>query len=314
MGLETGTYISDLVITNPLGSDAKSTADDHLRLIKSCLKATFPNVTNAVTMTHTELNTVTSRGLIAGQTWTGTHTFPATTYGVTATLGDSSLKYATTEFVANTAFSSALPAQTGANGKLLTSNGTDASWTATKTVNGNSIIGSGDIAIPSGLTLLATITPTASANIDALTTFSSSYDNYLIIGTGLSVAADDTFRFRFAVAGTADAGSNYYTADSYATTALSASSTSGIAASTTTSAGIGANFAIRIYNANDATRLKTVFSEHNSQSAATPAYIIRGAATVYTAANAVSGIRFFLNGGSNFGATGKIRIFGYQNS
>lgn len=312
MGLETGTYISDLVTTNPLGSDAKSTADDHLRLIKSCLKTTFPSVTGAVTMTHTELNTVTSRGLIAGQTWTGTHTFPATTYGVTATLGDSSLKYATTEFVANTAFSSALPAQLGNSGKLLTTNGTAASWSSVKTVNSQSILGSGDI--PIGMTLLATITPTAAANIDALTTFSSSYDNYLIIGTGLSVAADDTFRFRFAVAGSVDSGSNYYTADSYTVAAITASSTSGIVASTTTSAGIGANFAMRIYNANDATRLKTAFSEHSSQSAATPAYIFRGAATVYTAANAVSGIRLFLLGGANFGATGKIRIFGYQNS
>ena len=312
MGLEAATYISDLVTTNPLGSDAKSTADDHLRLIKSCLKTTFPSVTGAVTKTHTELNTVTDRGLIAGQTWTGTHTFPATTYGVTATLGDSSLKYATTEFVANTAFSSALPAQLGNSGKLLTTNGTDASWSSVKTVNSISILGSGDI--PIGLTLLATITPTASANIDLLSVFTSSYDNYRIIGTGLSVAADDTFRFRFAVAGTADTGSNYYTADSYITTAITASTTSGIVAATTTSAGIGANFSMNIYNANDATRLKTVFSEHNSQSAATPAYIIRGAATVYTAANAVSGIRLFLNGGSNFGATGKIRVYGFQNS
>lgn len=312
MGLEAATYISDLVITNPLGSDAKSTADDHLRLIKSCLKTTFPSVTGAVTKTHTELNTVTDRGLIAGQTWTGTHTFPATTYGVTATLGDSSLKYATTEFVANTAFSSALPAQLGNSGKLLTTNGTDASWSSVKTVNSISILGSGDI--PIGLTLLATITPTASANIDLLSVFTSSYDNYRIIGTGLSVAADDTFRFRFAVAGTADTGSNYYTVDSYNVTAITASATSGIVASTTTSAGIGANFSMNIYNANDATRLKTAFSEHNSQSAATPAYIIRGAATVYTAANAVSGIRLFLNGGSNFGATGKIRVYGFQNS
>ena len=312
MGLEAATYISDLVTTNPLGSDAKSTADDHLRLIKSCLKTTFPSVTGAVTKTHTELNTVTDRGLITGQTWTGTHTFPATTYGVTATLGDSSLKYATTEFVANTAFSSALPAQLGNSGKLLTTNGTDASWSSVKTVNSISILGSGDI--PIGLTLLATITPTASANIDLLNVFTSSYDNYRIIGTGLSVAADDTFRFRFAVAGTADTGSNYYTADSYITTAITASATSGIVAATTTSAGIGANFSMNIYNANDATRLKTVFSEHNSQSAATPAYIIRGAATVYTAANAVSGIRLFLNGGSNFGATGKIRVYGFQNS
>lgn len=43
MPLETATYISDLVTSNPAASDALSTADDHLRLIKGALKATFPN-------------------------------------------------------------------------------------------------------------------------------------------------------------------------------------------------------------------------------------------------------------------------------
>lgn len=58
MGLETGTYISDLVASNPPGGDDRSTADDHIRLIKSTILNTFPNVTGAVTPTHTELNYV----------------------------------------------------------------------------------------------------------------------------------------------------------------------------------------------------------------------------------------------------------------
>lgn len=58
MALESATYISDLVATNPTGSDQKSSLDDHARLIKSTLLATFPNVTGAVTPTHTELNYV----------------------------------------------------------------------------------------------------------------------------------------------------------------------------------------------------------------------------------------------------------------
>jgi len=43
MALETGTYISDLTATNPTATDPKSEGDDHLRLIKSTIKATFPN-------------------------------------------------------------------------------------------------------------------------------------------------------------------------------------------------------------------------------------------------------------------------------
>lgn len=62
MALETGTYISDLVTTNPPNTDGVSQADDHLRLIKSTVKATFPNITGAVTLTHTDLNKLTSSG------------------------------------------------------------------------------------------------------------------------------------------------------------------------------------------------------------------------------------------------------------
>jgi hypothetical protein len=55
-GLETGTYISDLVATNPLSSDLASTADDHIRLLKSTIKTTFPNINGAVTATDEQLN------------------------------------------------------------------------------------------------------------------------------------------------------------------------------------------------------------------------------------------------------------------
>lgn len=58
IGLEVATYISDLVVTNPVSSDLASTGDDHLRLIKSAIKTTFPNISGEVTPTHTELNYV----------------------------------------------------------------------------------------------------------------------------------------------------------------------------------------------------------------------------------------------------------------
>jgi hypothetical protein len=51
MALETGTYINDLVVTNPPGSDAKSTADDHLRLTKTVLKNSIVGFTGAVLVT-----------------------------------------------------------------------------------------------------------------------------------------------------------------------------------------------------------------------------------------------------------------------
>lgn len=129
MALESGNYITDLVITNPVGGDSKNQGDDHLRLLKTCVKQSFPSVSGAVTMTHTELNTVTSRGLKAGETWTGTHDWTGAVVNVlTQTAGDSSTKAASTAFVATTAFASALPGQSGADGKFVKSNGTTASW------------------------------------------------------------------------------------------------------------------------------------------------------------------------------------------
>jgi hypothetical protein len=97
MALETGTYISDLVSTNPTTSDNVSQGDDHLRLIKTVTKATFPNVTGAVNPTHTELNYVV---------------------GVTSAIQ--------TQLNSKTSF----PTQTGNGGKFLTTDGANTSWAA----------------------------------------------------------------------------------------------------------------------------------------------------------------------------------------
>lgn len=60
MALETGTRIQDLVATNPVGAtDFVSQGDDHLRLIKACVKGSFPNLgSTAVVATAEELNYV----------------------------------------------------------------------------------------------------------------------------------------------------------------------------------------------------------------------------------------------------------------
>lgn len=56
MPLETATYIDSLVVTNPDGAlDDRSTADDHLRLIKATLKRTFPMINAAVSASAAHL-------------------------------------------------------------------------------------------------------------------------------------------------------------------------------------------------------------------------------------------------------------------
>jgi hypothetical protein len=56
MALESATYINGLNASNPAATDALSESDNHHRLIKSTILATFPNVSGAITSTHTELN------------------------------------------------------------------------------------------------------------------------------------------------------------------------------------------------------------------------------------------------------------------
>jgi hypothetical protein len=187
MALETGTFINSLNAANPTTNDPKSQGDDHLRLIKSAIKNTFTAITGAINATHTEINFVqgvtsaiqtqlnnlmATKGEIAGQAWTGIHTFvtqaalDSTTKAATTAytdlavavektraqlaesllapllnpnftgspkaptpvIGDSSTNIATTEFVASTAFSAVLPAQTGNGGKVIVTNGANAYW------------------------------------------------------------------------------------------------------------------------------------------------------------------------------------------
>jgi len=56
MPVENAQYIDSLNASYPGGGDAKSQGDDHIKLIKATLKATFPNIKGAVERTHTQLN------------------------------------------------------------------------------------------------------------------------------------------------------------------------------------------------------------------------------------------------------------------
>lgn len=99
-GLESATYINQLVVSNPTGTDHYSTADDHLRLLKSVLVNSFPQISGPVTATQTELNkldgvtaTTTELNLLAGRTgtiWTSTNDGAASTLDADLLDGNSS--------------------------------------------------------------------------------------------------------------------------------------------------------------------------------------------------------------------------------
>jgi hypothetical protein len=144
-GLETGTYISDLVATNPLGSDLASTIDDHIRLLKSTIKTTFPNINGAVSATDEELS------LLAGKTgtvWTSANDGAASTLDADLLDGISSAGFCQTggsgcptiASAANPTASVGLSAVNGSAGTYMRSDGAPAlsqsiapTWTAQHT-------------------------------------------------------------------------------------------------------------------------------------------------------------------------------------
>lgn len=269
MGLETGTYISDLVATNPVSSDPKSQGDDHLRLIKSTVKTTFPNVSGEVTPTHTELNYVDGvtsaiqtqidlKAPLDSPILTGAPEAP------TAAPGSNNNLIANTAFVAAAALSSSLPGQVGNAGKLITTDGTTASWseildmsvivpsagtalattTGTQTLTNKTVtdliianaadptkkanfvtseitagqnrtitVANRNIILDTpGWVYLSTVTANISATADIETTFSSTYDRYVVVLTGVqpSAALGVQFYARTKVGGVYTSGANDY--------------------------------------------------------------------------------------------------------
>src|SRR6185312_12307842 len=55
MALETASYVANLVESNPDGGDQRSTADDHIRLLKAALKRTFPKLDGAVSLSAAQV-------------------------------------------------------------------------------------------------------------------------------------------------------------------------------------------------------------------------------------------------------------------
>ena len=54
-------YIDDLNVSNPPATDPLSQVDEHLRLIKTAVKQSFPNISGAVTATQSVLNGLDGR-------------------------------------------------------------------------------------------------------------------------------------------------------------------------------------------------------------------------------------------------------------
>jgi hypothetical protein len=177
--------------------------------------------------------------------------------------------------------------------------------------------GDGSFAAPAGsaYVFITSLTPTAAATLDLLNVFSATYDNYMIVGEGLTIGTTaQTITMRLATGGSADAGSNYFQVTATGMgTEVTATSTSVNVIANMTNGTLGGNFVAYVTNANDATRSKmiTIFSQ--GQRSTTPGHIMDMRLCTYVATNTVSGIRLLVGSG-NFGTTGKIYVWGQTNS
>ena len=315
MGLETGTFISDLVSTNPLGSDQKTTADDHLRLIKSVLKASFPSVNGAVNPTPTEFNylvgvtsgiqgQIAAKGAITGQTWTGSHNFPTQTQGNNSTLA------ATTSYVdTGLATKGAIAGQT---------------WTGshnfpTQTANNNSTLAAttayADAAKSIGDWVLITSSAASASASIAFTGLSSTYDLYMVeiynaipstnsVALQCQTSADNGSSY--ATAGGSYVGTILYVANASVTSSAMVGSSIEISASLISNTREGYSGIVYITTPSASTRCN-IRAQGQATDQSNWQYIFSAAAFRNTAA-AVNAVRFQMSSGNI--TSGTFRLYG----
>lgn len=117
MALETASFIDGLNTSNPVATDGLAQADDHIRLIKSAVKSTFPNVAGAMTADHTELSTLDGYtgttadfNLLSGQAAAGvTSTHVGHLHGVSSNIQTQLNTLTTNLATTNANLSSAVP-------------------------------------------------------------------------------------------------------------------------------------------------------------------------------------------------------------
>lgn len=137
MALETASYVANLVESNPDGLDQRSTADNHLRLIKAALKRTFPKMDGAVSLSSAQvmyLNDVSaSVQLQLNQLRDGSATANNALYANSASLAlyANSASFATLAGLANSASYAVLAGQaTSASFATLAATANSASYAA----------------------------------------------------------------------------------------------------------------------------------------------------------------------------------------
>jgi hypothetical protein len=198
------------------------------------------------------------------------------------------------------------------------------SGTNIKTINGGSVLGSGDLAVGGGSWIfLSSVTASNSATVDIETTFDSTYDTYVIVVNGMRPSTDGAFsRAQLKIGGSYQT-SGYVGISGYPFSANSFSSAVSTGEHIAFSSGAGqtnetwggSSFMFRVYNPSSTTVRKAVDYDGWSIARASNSYRherLIGSARFNTNESALTGVRFFYSTGEV--ASGTFRLYGIKNS
>lgn len=198
------------------------------------------------------------------------------------------------------------PTSSGTAGQVLTSSGSATPTWATPSSG--------------ALTLLSTVTASASATVDVETTFDSTYDAYMLVVSGAKPATDSvSLLARMKIGGSYITTSTYISTGGY--TSLAGNQETTLATEITLVSGVWGNDAasscdvvIYIFNPSSTAFKKQIRYEATSLRIDTGATQVqtRSGLGVNNGTAALTGIRFFASSGNI--SAGKFRLYGLANS
>jgi hypothetical protein len=211
---------------------------------------------------------------------------------------------------------------------LVKGNGTGAmsaavSGTDIKTVNGTSLLGSGDVTVGGGSWIyLSTVTANNSATVDIETTFDSTYDMYVIVGSNILPATTGADLYaRLKVGGAYDTANNYrYVGESTTTSTYRGHYDNGSAQSdirisnnsiyTTTTSDTG-HILIYVSNPSSTSIRKYITWVGGGITDSGSLYKLQGTG-INIATTALTGVRLYMHNGNM--TSGTFRLYGIKNS